>query len=115
MTLLVMALAALAAPFAASTAPTSSPTGKIAFATDRAGNLRRAVIYSVDLEGRGRRFVARPEPPVQWLSRSPDGRLIAFTGWEGSRSMLYVSGVSGAYPTKIPAPEGQFFDPVFSR
>jgi Tol biopolymer transport system component len=115
MTLLVMGLAALAAPFAASTAPTSSPTGKIAFATDRAGNLRRAVIYSVGLEGRGRRFVARPEPPVQWLSRSPDGRLIAYTGWEGSRSMLYVSGVTGADPTRIPAPDGQFFDPVFSR
>jgi TolB protein len=112
MTLLVMALAALAAPYAGST-PTSS-SGRIAFATDRADNLRRVAFYSVGLEGRRRRFVARPEPPVQWLVRSPDGKLIAYSRSESATSSLFVSGISGEDPIRIAPPEGSFFDPVFS-
>jgi Tol biopolymer transport system component len=114
MTLLVLALVALAAPFAARTAPTGSATGRIAFATDRAENLRRVAIYSIGLDGRGRRLVARPEPPVAWLARSRDGKRMAYTSSEGSTSVLYVAGVSGESPTRIPAPGGAFYDPVFS-
>ena len=84
-TLLVMALATLAAPSAGS-APSSS-AGRIAFATDRGPNLRRIAIYSVEFASGSRRRVATPEPPAQWLTRSPNGRLIAYSRSEGTSSV----------------------------
>jgi Tol biopolymer transport system component len=109
MTLLLIALAALAAPSAAS-APSSS-TGRIAFATDRGPNLRRIAIYSVEFASGSRRRVATPEPPAQWLTRSPNGRLIAYSRSEGTSSFLFVSRPSGEGAVRI----GPFAVPVFSK
>jgi Tol biopolymer transport system component len=108
-TLLVLALAALAAPSAGS-APSSS-AGRIAFATDRAPNLRRVAIYSVVLASRNRRRVATPEPATGWVARSPNGKLIVTSRAEGASYALFVSQPSGAGAVRI----GQFGNPVFSR
>ena len=109
MTLLVMALFALAAPSAGS-APASSP-GRIAFATDRAPNLRRVAIYSVEFASGSRRRVATPEPSTQWIVRSPNGRLIAYSRGEGTSASLFVSRPSGEDAVEI----GPFVNPVFSK
>lgn len=80
--------------------------------TGTASETYSAAIYSVRPDGHGRRLVARPDPPVPYFARSPDGTRIAFV--RSDNGSVYVSEPSGANPVQVTAPQSGYGSPVFS-
>lgn len=79
--------------------------GRIVFATDRGGNVDNAEVYSVGLDGRGRRALSRNPGADAGAAWSPDGRWIALLSerFEGGRrvSGLYVARSDGSAPRRL--------------
>jgi Tol biopolymer transport system component len=99
-------LAAVAALAAATGDAAQAPiAGRIVFATDRGGNVGNAEVYSVRLDGRGRRALSRNPGADAGAAWSPDGRRIALLSerFEGGRrvSALYVARSDGAAPRRL--------------
>lgn len=95
---LLFAIAALAAT-AGDVASPRVP-GRIVFVTDRGGNVDNAEIYSVHIDGRGRRALTRNLGADGGAAWSPDGRRIAFWSERLERGQriraLYVMRADGS-------------------
>jgi TolB protein len=74
--------------------------GRIVFSTDRGGNVDNTEIYSIGVNGRGRRALTRNSGADGGAAWSPDGRRIAFWSerFEGRRRVrgLYVMRADGS-------------------
>jgi Tol biopolymer transport system component len=99
----LLAVSALAA--AAGDAAQPRLPGRIVFATDRGGNVDNAELYSVRVDGRGRRALSRNPGADGRAAWSPDGRRIAFRSerFEDGRRLqsLYVMGADGRGPRRL--------------
>ena len=99
----MLAVAAVAA--AAGDAAQAPVGGRILFATDRGGNVDNAEVYSVRLDGRGRRALSRNPGADAGAAWSPDGRRLAVLSerFEGGRrvSGLYVARSDGGAPRRL--------------
>jgi Tol biopolymer transport system component len=65
----------------------------------------RAAIYAVRDDGTARRLIARPEPAVPHLVRSPDGRSILYTREVNGLVVLFAADTSGANPVRLTPPD----------
>jgi Tol biopolymer transport system component len=72
-----------------------------AASTSNALSLYRTGIYSVRDDGRDRREIAVPDPPVDFLIRSPGGRQILFTREVDRVPALFVAERSGANAVRL--------------
>jgi Tol biopolymer transport system component len=99
---LAIGLALVAVPAGA---PSASESPRIAFATDRADNLHRVGVYAIRPDGKGRRRLALPSPPVSEVVRSPDGTRILYTRDVDGRRSLFVALVSGEGERRLATPE----------
>jgi Tol biopolymer transport system component len=110
---LTVLLAAAALAAAAGDAARAPAGGQIVFATDRGGNVDNPELYSIGVDGRGRRALSRNPGADAAGAWSPDGRRLAFASerFENGRrvSALYVaradgSGVRRLTPTSLVVP-----------
>ena len=96
---LTVLLAAAALAAAAGDAAQAPAGGQIVFATDRGGNVDNPELYSIGVNGRGRRALSRNPGADAAAAWSPDGRRLAFASerFEGGRrvSALYVARADG--------------------
>ena len=88
------------------------PLGKIAFASDRAGNFD---IYVMNPDGGG--IVRLTDDPAEdthptW---SPDGRLIAFVSTRDGNKEIYVVSADGGIPTRLTTNAAEDFSPAWSN
>ena len=65
----------------------------------------RAAIYSIRDDGTERRLIARPEPAVPHLVRSPDGRSILYTREVDGLVALFAADTSGENEIRLTPPE----------
>ncbi|HEY9285723.1 MAG TPA: Calx-beta domain-containing protein [Pyrinomonadaceae bacterium] len=87
------------------------PLGKIAFASDRAGNFD---IYVMNPDGTG--LVRLTDDPAEdthptW---SPDGRQIAFVSTRDGNKEIYVVSAEGGAPTRLTTNAAEDFSPAWS-
>jgi dipeptidyl aminopeptidase/acylaminoacyl peptidase len=87
-------------------------SGSSATTFDSRAETGSAAIYSVRPDGHGRRLVARPNPPVPYFARSPDGTHIAF--FRAEDGAVYISRPSGANRVQVTPPGSGYGAPVFS-
>jgi Tol biopolymer transport system component len=90
-----IALGLVAASLAAAVATT---------ATGATGTSYRAAIYSIRDDGTARRLVARPDPPVTSLVRSPGGRSILYVTKVGDDWALFAADTSGTNAVRLSPP-----------
>ena len=76
-----------------------------ATAASHAPSVNSAGIYSVRDDGRDRRKIAVPDPPVDFLTRSPGGRSILFAREVDGVSALFAADRSGANAVRLTPPE----------
>ncbi len=86
--------------------PSWMPDGqRLVFTSDAGGMAAQSILWSVGIDGGGRRLVTRLGAPSGGHSRpevSPNGRLIAFSVSDGTfRRAVWTMSIDGGTPTKI--------------
>ena len=86
--------------------------GRIAFTTDRDGNLE---IYSTRADGRDPRNLTNNLANDSWPTYSPDGRFIAFYSDRDEQEEIYVMRADGSRQTRVTVSPGVAdFEPAWS-
>ena len=87
------------------------PVGKIAFASDRAGNFD---IYVMNPDGSGLVRVTDDPAEDTHPTWSPDGRQIAFVSTRDGNKEIYVVSAEGGIPTRLTNNAAEDFSPAWS-
>jgi hypothetical protein len=87
------------------------PVGKIAFASDRAGNMD---IYVMNPDGSGLVRVTDDPAEDTHPTWSPDGRQIAFVSTRDGNKEIYVVGADGGVATRLTNNAAEDFSPSWS-
>jgi Tol biopolymer transport system component len=90
--------------------------GRLVFSSDRAVFGGRPAVYSVDVDGRGRRALSAGAAGSADLfpAISPDGSRIAFLRLEGARQSIWVMAEDGTGQRKLADAPSDRIDPTFS-
>jgi TolB protein len=103
---LATAVLSCLAGFATSTSGAAGhDSGRIAFTTDRAPNLRRVAEYSVSEKGADKRQIAMWPRGLRYFVPSPDRKQIVFVKYESGSSALFVASRTGADPRQLTPPD----------